>query len=136
MRSQSAGFKLQSPVYSYVDANWTGPGLMQLTSGAAISVVVDNLPVTNEYHLAFRYIMQVTLSNLSIYFWVYLLIDFVDLLIIYRLQAADQWANVQISVSRPGPASPGSLCSYVNPSEDTFKMTWLNGGFHVIIDVD
>lgn len=64
------------------------------------------------------------------------LIDFVDLLIIYWLQAADQWANVEISVSRPGPANPESLCSHVNPSEDTFKMTWQNGGFDVIFDVD
>ena len=61
--SQYAGFMLKNPVLSYLDANWTGPGLMQLGEGSSVSFVVDNIPYTNEYFLAFRFDPKVRLVS-------------------------------------------------------------------------
>uniref|UniRef100_A0A8C9PXL5 Laminin subunit beta 2 n=1 Tax=Spermophilus dauricus TaxID=99837 RepID=A0A8C9PXL5_SPEDA len=75
--------------------SWTGPGFVQLREGQVLEFLVTSLPRAMEY----------------------------DLLLRLEPQVPEQWAEIELTVQRPGPVSAHSPCGHVLPKDDRIQGT-------------
>ena len=82
-------------------ATWTGKGYMQATEGATLEFVLDDIPLSTEYHLLIRYD---TTGNRD-------------------------WKEVGIELVRPSTEDPGGVCGNVI-RQTGYMFTTLPAGQH------
>ncbi|XP_067349551.1 laminin subunit beta-1a isoform X2 [Channa argus] len=83
---------------------WTGIGLVNVPEGAFLEFSVDNIPHSIEY----------------------------DILIRYEPQLPDQWEEVLMTVTRPGPIKADSRCINTVPDDDN-QVTSLHPGSRYVV---
>ncbi|XP_054991057.1 laminin subunit beta-2 [Sorex araneus] len=78
-----------------VTPSWTGRGLVRLREGQVLEFQVTSVPKAMDY----------------------------DLLLRLEPQVPEQWAEIEVTVQRPGPVSPHSPCGHVLPKDDHISGT-------------
>lgn len=74
-------------------ASWTGPGFVRLREGQTLEFVVTSVPRAMDY----------------------------DVLLRLEPQVPQQWAELELTVQRPGPVSAHSVCGHVLPKDDRIQ---------------
>lgn len=69
---------------------WTGEGFARVREKSNITFVVEDLQISTDYNIVFR----------------------------YELDDNAGWQDIQISVVRPGDPSPDGPCANIAPSDD------------------
>lgn len=75
--------------------SWTGSGFVRLREGQALEFLVASVPKAMDY----------------------------DLLLRLEPQVPEQWAELELTVQRPGPVPAHSLCGHVLPKDDRIQGT-------------
>uniref|UniRef100_A0A2K6SXV6 Laminin subunit beta 2 n=1 Tax=Saimiri boliviensis boliviensis TaxID=39432 RepID=A0A2K6SXV6_SAIBB len=75
--------------------SWTGSGFVRLREGQALEFLVPSVPKAMDY----------------------------DLLLRLEPQVPEQWAELELTVQRPGPVPAHSLCGHVLPKDDHIQGT-------------
>lgn len=70
--------------------SWTGLGFVRLQEGQALEFLVASVPRAMDY----------------------------DILLRLEPQVPEQWADLELTVQRPGPVSARGLCGHVLPKDD------------------
>ncbi|XP_036049161.1 laminin subunit beta-2 [Onychomys torridus] len=73
--------------------SWTGPGFVRLREGQEVEFLVSSLPRAMDYNLLLR----------------------------LEPQVPEQWAELELTVHRPGPVSAQSPCGHVLPKDDRIQ---------------
>ncbi|XP_057411101.1 laminin subunit beta-2 isoform X3 [Balaenoptera acutorostrata] len=84
--------------------SWTGPGFVRLREGQALEFLVASVPRAMDY----------------------------DLLLRLEPQVPEQWAEMELTVQRPGPVSAHSPCGHVLPKDDHIPGTLRPGTRYMV----
>ncbi|XP_043298184.1 laminin subunit beta-2 [Cervus canadensis] len=84
--------------------SWTGPGFVRLREGQVLEFVVTSIPRAMDY----------------------------DVLLRLEPQVPEQWAEMELTVQRPGPVSARSPCGHVLPQDDHIPGTLRPGTRHMV----
>lgn len=84
---------VERPVTNRESPSWTGPGFVRLREGQEVEFLVTSLPRAMDY----------------------------DLLLRLEPQVPEQWAELELTVHRPGPVSAHSPCGHVLPKDDRIQ---------------
>nr|XP_058931108.1 ubiquitin carboxyl-terminal hydrolase 19 isoform X3 [Kogia breviceps] len=84
--------------------SWTGPGFVRLREGQALEFLLASVPRAMDY----------------------------DLLLRLEPQVPEQWAEMELTVQRPGPVSAHSPCGHVLPKDDHIPGTLQPGTRYMV----
>ncbi|XP_044534884.1 laminin subunit beta-2-like [Gracilinanus agilis] len=85
--------------------SWTGVGFVRLREGQTLEFLVDSVSQAMDYELLLR----------------------------YEPQVPEQWAEVTLTVQRPGPISPSSPCGTTVAEDDHFRGMLQPGARYVVL---
>lgn len=98
--------------------SWTGLGVARLQAGQALDFLVTSVPRAMDYDLLLRVEPQVRPVAMPSCAWE------VGLLLHCPVpQVPEQWAELEVTVQRPGPVSARSPCGHVLPKDDRISGT-------------
>lgn len=97
---QTCQVVIREPYRDGRQKTWTGTGFVKSGENTYIEFTIDNIKTTMEYDLGIRYELP---------------------------RYEDHWDNVVVSIIRPGPVNPNSVCAENYNPEDDVKTVSLSG---------